>query len=60
LRNYFVTNFTLINNFGWSLLDIENQIYWERDIYLKLVADYEEQKKQKQMQKMHGSEYFNL
>jgi hypothetical protein len=50
----------LINNFNWSLEDIENCIFWERDIYLKLVADYEEKKKQKQMQKMTSGDYFNL
>jgi hypothetical protein len=39
---------------------VENMIFWERDIYLKLVADYEEKKKEKQMQKIHGSEYHNI
>ena len=61
MRDYFVTNFTLINNFSWSLSDIENMVYWERDIYIKLVAEYQDKKKQdQQMRNMQSEGYFNL
>lgn len=60
MKDYFNSNFTLINNFSWSLEDLENMHCWERDIYLKLVADYQEKKKQKEMNTHNGVDYFNL
>jgi len=60
LTDYFVSNFTLINNFNWTLSDIENMVCWERDIYLKLVLDYQEKKKQQQMQRTNAGDFFNL
>jgi hypothetical protein len=50
----------MMNNFSWSLQDIENMMCWERDIYLKLVLDYQEKKKQKEMTTHNGVNYFNL
>jgi hypothetical protein len=35
-------------------------ICWEREIYLKLVIDYQEKKKQKQMQSVNGVDFYNL
>jgi hypothetical protein len=49
LKDYFTTNFTLINNFNWNLSDLDNMIWWEREIYIKLLIDYQDQKKQEQM-----------
>jgi hypothetical protein len=49
LKDYFTTNFTLINNFNWNLIDLDNMIWWEREIYIKLLIDYQDQKKQEQM-----------
>jgi hypothetical protein len=49
LKDYFTTNFTLINNFNWNLTDLNNMIWWEREIYIKLLIDYQDQKKQEQM-----------
>lgn len=49
LKDYFTTNFTLINNFNWNLTDLDNMIWWEREIYIKLLIDYQDQKKQEQM-----------
>jgi hypothetical protein len=49
LKDYFTTNFTLINNFNWNLTDLDNIIWWEREIYIKLLIDYQDQKKQEQM-----------
>jgi hypothetical protein len=46
-----------MNNFNWSLSDLENMLYWERDIYIKMAADYQEAKKQKQMS---NTEYYAL
>jgi len=33
---------------------------WERDIYLQLVVDYQEKKKQKEMTAHNGANFFNL
>lgn len=33
---------------------------WERDIYIKLVIDYQERKKQASMQKLHGIDFQQL
>ena len=49
LKDYFTTNFTLLNNFNWNLTDLDNMIWWEREIYIKLLIDYQDQKKQEQM-----------
>lgn len=49
LKDYFTTNFTLINNFNWNLSDLDNMIWWEREIYIKLLIDYQDQKKQEHM-----------
>jgi hypothetical protein len=49
LKDYFTTNFTLINNFNWNLTDLDHMIWWEREIYIKLLIDYQDQKKQEQM-----------
>jgi hypothetical protein len=49
LKDYFTTNFTLINNFNWNLTNLDNMIWWEREIYIKLLIDYQDQKKQEHM-----------
>jgi hypothetical protein len=60
LESYFKTNFTLINNFSWNLFDIENMVYWERDIYVNLVLSYQEKKQQEMHKKMHGQEFYSI
>lgn len=34
-----MTNFNLINNYGWSLSDIDSMMFWEREIYVNLLAE---------------------
>lgn len=50
----------MINNFSWSLQDIENMYCWEREIYIKLVSEYQERKRQDESQKINGANYFKL
>ncbi len=50
LYDYYKTNFTLINNFSWRLSELENMFFWEREIYIKLLNDYNEEEKMKRMQ----------
>ncbi len=49
MGDYFTTNFTLINNFNWNLSDLENMIWWEREIYVKILINYQEQKRNEEL-----------
>jgi len=52
LENYYVTNFQLLQNFNYSLTEIDNMIPWEREIYLSLLLQHlkEQNEKNKQVQ----------
>lgn len=39
----------MINQFNWSLADIENMFYWEREIYIQLLNGYIEEKKERML-----------
>lgn len=40
LKNYYQTNFALMQHHKYSLYDIENMIPWERDIYTLLLENW--------------------
>ncbi len=40
LKNYFQTNFALMQHHKWALIDIENMMPWERDVYTMLLEDW--------------------
>jgi hypothetical protein len=40
LKNYYVTNFNLLNIGNMNLSDIENMLFWERDIYTNLLIQH--------------------
>lgn len=40
LKDYYQTNFNLINNYKWSLHDLENMLFWEREVYINLLAEH--------------------
>ena len=42
------TNFGLLQHHHYSLVDIENMIPWEREIYLTLLQQYVEEENQRQ------------
>jgi len=44
LSSYFEENFALLQHHKWSLSDIENLIPWERETYIKFLANYIEKK----------------
>lgn len=50
----------MINNFSWSLKDIEEMTYWERDIYVSLIISYQEKKQQEMQPKMQPFTGFNI
>jgi len=39
LANYYQVNFQLLNNFNYSLDEIESMLPWEREIYLTMLID---------------------
>ena len=53
LKNYYKTNFSLMQHHKYSLTELENMIPWERDIYVAMLIQYleEENQKLKQRQK---------
>jgi len=53
LRNYYKTNFSLIQHHKYSLTELEGMIPWERDIYVSMLIQFieEENEKLKQKQK---------
>tara|TARA_R110000868_G_scaffold139430_2_gene354212 strand:- start:4281 stop:4469 length:189 start_codon:yes stop_codon:yes gene_type:complete len=56
LYDFYKTNFTLITNFSWNLTELENMFFWEREVYIKLLSDYNEEQriKKNQLQQGHG------
>lgn len=47
LRNYYKTNFSLMQHHKYSLTELENMIPWERDIYVAMLIQYLEEENQK-------------
>ena len=47
LRNYYKTNFSLMQHHKYSLTELENMIPWERDIYIAMLIQYLEEENQK-------------
>ena len=39
LANYYQVNFQLLNNFNYSLIEVEDMLPWEREIYLNMLID---------------------
>jgi hypothetical protein len=50
LKNYYETNFALVQYHKWDLEFVENMIPWEREIYIQLLMDYlkEEERRYKE------------
>lgn len=50
LRNYFKTNFTLMQHHKYSLTELENMMPWEKQIYVSMLVQYvKEQNEQMQL-----------
>ena len=50
LENYYRTNFQLMQNFNYSLTELDNMIPWEREVYLTLLKSDLDEKKEQQRQ----------
>ena len=52
LKNYYETNFALLQHHKYSLTELENMIPWERNIYVSLLVKYlQEEKERIELQK---------
>ena len=56
LIDYYKTNFSLVNHYKWSLTELENMFFWEREIYISLLA---EQKQFEMDKKINSRGFFN-
>lgn len=45
LKDYYTTNFSMINSGKWNLQELNNMMFWEREIYVNLIAAYNEEQK---------------
>jgi hypothetical protein len=45
LKDYYVTNFNLLNSGKWMLNDLDEMMFWEREIYVNILADYNQKLK---------------
>lgn len=47
LRNYYTTNFALMQHHKYSLSELESMLPWERDIYITLLTQFIEEENEK-------------
>jgi hypothetical protein len=50
LESYYKINFALLQHHKYSLVDLENMIPWEREVYLTLLQQYIEEENLKAQQ----------
>ena len=53
LKNFYSTNFALVQHHKYSLSDIENMMPWERHVYLDMLSEHirqqEEQRRDREV-----------
>ena len=42
-----MTNFSMMQHYNYSLIELENMIPWERDIYINLLMNHVKEEKQR-------------
>jgi hypothetical protein len=47
LRNYYTTNFALMQHHKYSLTELESMLPWEREIYVSMLSQYIEEENEK-------------
>ena len=50
LKNYFETNFALMQHHKYSLEDIEHMMPWEKSVYVSLLVNYIKEENEKLQQ----------
>ena len=54
LASYFKLNFALMQHHKYSLMELENMMPWEREIYVSLLQQYVEEENLKAQQERNG------
>jgi len=47
LKNYYETNFAMMQHHKYSLTELENMLPWERNLYVSLLVEYLKQEKER-------------
>ena len=55
LKNYYTTNFALMQHHKYSLSELESMLPWERDIYITLLTQFIEEENEKIKQRNAAS-----
>jgi len=55
LRNYYRTNFALMQHHKYSLSELDGMIPWEREIYVTMLSQYIEEENEKIKQRNAAS-----
>jgi len=50
LKNYFETNFALMQHHKYSLLDIEQMMPWEKSVYVTMLVNFIKEENEKLQQ----------
>ena len=46
LENYYRTNFQLMQNFNYTLSDLDHMLPWEREVYITMLLQHLEEQRQ--------------
>lgn len=55
LKNYFETNFALMQHHKYSLSDLEHMIPWEKNVYVTMIINYVKEENEKIKQQRNGN-----
>ena len=55
LRNYYLSNFALMEHHHYSLSDLEEMLPFEREVYISLVSAYVEEENAKRKQEQENA-----
>lgn len=54
--NMMMTNFAMMQNFQYSLTELENMMPWEREIYMRLLIEHLKEEKERAEQAQRESQ----
>jgi hypothetical protein len=57
LKDYYTTNFSLLNLGSLTLNDLEEMMFWEREIYTNIAAEYNKKMKENLAENGMGGMY---
>ena len=56
--DYYQTNFSLMRELKWSVQDIENMYFWEREVYINILVNYNSEQEQKRIHNEMAGQQF--